>query len=348
MKQLWYPPASRVQTYDNVYPGMVADRIDGVILHSTEGVGWPSYARGASAPTLTVKINREQKKLEWRQHFQINRSARALAGRVGGISTNRFHIVQIEIVGTSGWATTRNPAAVRKAPNTYILDDKWYVPNYPNWFWEQLADFLIWLNKEWGTPLVAPMKFVSWAHSNRMSESQWNNFKGVAGHQHVPHNDHTDPGIIPIDVLMMYAKNQAPVAQKPASPAPVIPSKEDDVSASDVWNQPIDLRTTPEKGDTRSAGAQLAETLRQTVYSVNAATKAASNSDQGLKNDAQIIGMLDAIMLALTKISDNTVEVTSQDIIDAAYNGAYKSNMEFLQNAANGLDVDLVVKPKLD
>jgi hypothetical protein len=35
-----------------------------------------------------------------------------------------------------------------------------------------------------------------------MKPDEWKMFSGWCGHQHVPNNDHTDPGAIDIDSLM--------------------------------------------------------------------------------------------------------------------------------------------------
>ena len=55
-------------------------------------------------------------------------------------------------------------------------------------------------------PLVFA-KFVAYPGSygvnaaQRFTNVQWENFTGVCGHQHVPENDHGDPGDLPIDRL---------------------------------------------------------------------------------------------------------------------------------------------------
>lgn len=223
-KQLWFPKADRSQTYDTKYPGMVADRIDVALLHSTEGSSWPNYNGGASAPNMTINFDYANKKVLYRQHFQANRSSRALAGSVNGLSTNRFHVFQIEIVGTSGWASSENPRAPYRLRNDQI------VKNFADWQLEGIAEVLRWLRDEWEVPMVAPFKFVPWQRDNRMTAAQWSAFKGVCGHQHVPANDHTDPGEINIVRLLELVRNplgSASVAKPvPPKPIPSTPTKE--------------------------------------------------------------------------------------------------------------------------
>jgi hypothetical protein len=54
-----------------------------------------------------------------------------------------------------------------------------------------------------------------------MSFAEWEAFKGICGHQHVPENDHGDPGNFPIKRLIELVKAKK---GKPATPAPA-PSK---------------------------------------------------------------------------------------------------------------------------
>lgn len=273
MKQLWYPKASRAQTFDSRFPGMVGSRIDGVVLHTTEGVGWPSYAGGASAPNMTIHFDHEKKQVYYRQHFQANRSARALAGSVNGISTNRNHVFQIEIIGTSGWATTRNRY------RTYTLAEKWYVPGYPDWALQGIADVLKWLNVEWAVPLSSPYVFVSWANDSRMSNNQWLAFKGVTGHQHVPRNDHTDPGQINIERILELAKGKPNVVKPVVKPSPAKPISKPAVKGPfDMFNNIEEFKKATKEAFT--------EYIRSTSGSVDIARAANSTGTWGdIDND---------------------------------------------------------------
>jgi len=210
-KAPYYPLANRTaQNFQDDYPGVLFESIRGVILHTTEGSGWPAYGGGKSAPTLTAKPNYSTKHLEWRHHFPLNRSGRALRNDPGGVLTNTSNVVQVELCGTSD----------KNGPGM-----KWF--GAPDWALEDLATFLAFMNKEWGVPLVAPHAFLAYPGSYgnspaRMSASEWREFRGVAGHQHVPENSHGDPGALPIGVVLRMARDirglnaPAPVVTPPA------------------------------------------------------------------------------------------------------------------------------------
>jgi hypothetical protein len=64
----------------------------------------------------------------------------------------------------------------------------------------------------------------------RMTGSQWTNFTGHCGHQHVPENLHGDPGAFPIAAILAAAKNGT--------------TQEDDVALTDADIKKI-AATTP-------------------------------------------------------------------------------------------------------
>ena len=87
------------QWYQDNYPGAVITP-NAVVLHTTEGTSWPAYAGGRTAPTTTAHPNMGAHRLDWRQHFPDERSARALENDRGGVETNTLNVVQLELVGT--------------------------------------------------------------------------------------------------------------------------------------------------------------------------------------------------------------------------------------------------------
>ncbi|MEU0739268.1 peptidoglycan-binding protein [Streptomyces sp. NPDC006134] len=161
-----------------------------IILHTTEGNSWPSYSGGSMAPNFTVKGG------QVRQHFAANESSRALENRPGGVQTNTLNAVQIELVGT---CTKGGPGL--------------YWPDASDADMAALVDLVKWLTSEYPIPVVStskpwlpyPSSYGS-AGGQRMSFSEWNNFAGIAGHQHVPENSHGDPGNFPIKRLIELVK----------------------------------------------------------------------------------------------------------------------------------------------
>lgn len=189
----WWSKATRVDRSKS-HPGMALKRAQIVVLHSTEGHGPAGYGGGASAPHFEYY----PAKRSWRQFFPLTMSSRALTNAPRGVETNRDPrgVIQVEIVGTSGWSPAHG---IKVEPLMSDLTD------------DNLADIgelLAWLAAEHGTPLVAPCKFRAWNDSSgRLSAKAWAELRGgIVGHGHVPENDHTDPGEIDIYAALNHAR----------------------------------------------------------------------------------------------------------------------------------------------
>lgn len=229
----FYPGASQAYYYESKYAA-TAMEVNVLALHTTEGMSLPSYGGGASAPNLTAKPDFAASRLRWYQHFRVDSSARALVNRYGGVETNTLNVVQVELIGTCDPATRDKWVRAGKVQNRDFI----FWPEAPEWALDDLADFMAWLHEEHGVPLVAAPKWLPYPQSygsrngQRMSNSEWSNFKGVCGHQHVPENDHGDPGNIKIAWLLELAKRKlgvdthkpdGPGAPTPTKPKPVVP-----------------------------------------------------------------------------------------------------------------------------
>lgn len=165
-----------------------------IVLHSTESGdhGWPGYSSGSSAPHFTL----DPLTGECRQHISLAEAARALKNPSGGVETNRGGAVQIEIIGTC------DPE--RKG------DSGWtFLPTYTKW--DSLAKVLKDISKACNIPLTEGVTWKAYpgsygtGASQRLSGGSWNSYKGVLGHQHVPENDHGDPGNIDIAAILTAA-----------------------------------------------------------------------------------------------------------------------------------------------
>ena len=189
------------------------------VLHTTEGVGLPSYDGGSMAPNLTAVADFAAQRLKWYQHFDIDRSSRALQNLAGGVQTNTLNVTQVELDGTCDYSK-REKWGSRVAGKDYI-----YWGNPPDWALRDLADFLRWLNANHKVPLTGPAMWLNYgpdsrrpgitpasygASPARMTFAQWNAFNGVCGHEHVPENDHGDPGSLPFAKLIALAKGTTP------------------------------------------------------------------------------------------------------------------------------------------
>jgi hypothetical protein len=209
-----YPGASTAHWWQSTWGGDVME-VNVAVLHTTEGVGLTDYAGGAMAPNLTGISDMANKRLRWYQHFDIDRSSRALRNLSGGVQTNTLNVTQVELDGTCDYSK-RTSWGSRVAGRDYIY---WGDP--PDWALRDLAEFLRWLNANHGVPLTGPATWLTYgpdprrpgvtpasygSSPARMSFATWNAFKGICGHQHVPENDHGDPGSLPFAKLIALAK----------------------------------------------------------------------------------------------------------------------------------------------
>lgn len=143
------------------------------VLHTTEGSGdaTPTLDANGDHPHFQVEQNGRIT-----QYIPVDESAKALK-HVGSPETNRAHAIQIEVCGFAAkpaWPAEQQ-AAVRKVMR----------------FIEANA----------GVQRASHVKFVK-TGSQRLSGPEWIRLSGWCGHQHVPENDHTDPGAIKIAGLL--------------------------------------------------------------------------------------------------------------------------------------------------
>ncbi|MGQ4343611.1 hypothetical protein [Streptomyces sp. SAS_275] len=217
-----YPGASTAYWYGGKYPGSAMES-NVVVWHTTEGTSLPSYSGGAEAPNLTAKPDFTAKRLVWYQHFDFDVSARALVNKAGGVETNTLNACQVEIVGTCDPAT--------HAKWTKVGYAHLYTPELPDWAIRDLAAFTKWANANHGVPLTSSVTFKAYPGSYgdngvRMSASKWTGFTGHCGHQHVPENDHGDPGQFPMAAILNAAKGGTTPAQEDDMPTAAEVAKE--------------------------------------------------------------------------------------------------------------------------
>jgi hypothetical protein len=227
-----YPGASTAYFYQNRYGGDLME-VNVVVLHTTEGRTLPDYDGGAVAPNLTALPDFTNKRLKWYQHFDIDRSSRALVNLAGGVETNTLNVVQVELVGTCDPATHTKWT---KAGYAHI-----YWPEAPDWALQGVADFLAWAHTNHHIPLTGPALWLPYPQSGaadsnaRMSFAQWENFNGICGHMHVPEQDHGDPGAIDFPHLLALAKGDTPTA--PEEPDVALTDADVERIATAVWQK---------------------------------------------------------------------------------------------------------------
>ncbi|MFI5473234.1 hypothetical protein ACIA6D_23710 [Streptomyces cacaoi] len=224
------PGASQAHFYgDGQYSGSDME-INAGVVHTTEGRTLPDYNGGAIAPTVTGVPDIAAKKIRWYQHYNVDESARALANKLGGVETNTLNVFQIELVGTCD-DSKKTSWDGKKAGVDYL-----HWPTAPDWALAEVAWLVRWLHDNHGVPLTCVSQWLAYgkdtrrpgitpasygASPARMTFAQWNSFEGWCGHQHVPENDHGDPGSMNFARVIALAKGTA---------TPVPPTQEDPVA----------------------------------------------------------------------------------------------------------------------
>lgn len=243
-----YPGASTAYFYQSKFGGSAMESNVGV-MHTTEGRTVPSYGGGGSAPNFTALPDIKAKKLKWYQHFDFDVSSRALVNKAGGVDTNTANAVQVELVGTCDErnATTWDG---KRAGIDYL-----FWPAAPDWALAELAKFVKWAHEEHGVRLDSTVTWKPYkkgqvggsygANGVRLTGSQWGAYYGWLGHQHVPENDHGDPGDLDFARVLAHAKGSNPPEEEDmALSSSDIEKVADAVIArmmtKDVWPAPKD------------------------------------------------------------------------------------------------------------
>lgn len=215
-----YPGATTGSSwYQDTYGGDAMES-NVVVWHTTEGTSLPTYSGGSQAPNFTAMPDFAAKALRWYQHFDFDVSSRALMNKAGGVETNTLNAVQVELVGTC------DPTAHKRWARVPHL----YTPELPDWVIRDLAAFARWARDHHGVPLSSGQTFKAYpssygATSTRMTGAEWNNFRGHCGHQHVPENDHGDPGAFPITAVLAAASRTTDQSEEDDMPTPL-----------EIWN----------------------------------------------------------------------------------------------------------------
>jgi hypothetical protein len=179
-----------------------------LVLHRTQGAtiagAVAAYRSHGGWPHITASYA-EQRKV---QHIDLSTAARALKNLPGGTETNTLPCVQVELTGFS-----QDPMSDLEAD--WVADevlapivDQVPVGLYGPRFWDD------------NEAAAAGITLASAGSPIRMGRQDWEQFGGICGHQHVPENDHWDPGRIPL------ARILARLTDVP--PPPITPDTEDD------------------------------------------------------------------------------------------------------------------------
>lgn len=152
-----------------------------IVWHTTEGntaaEAIALFQAHNSWPHFTVEPDQAY------QHVDTALAARSLENAAGGVETNRWHAVQIELVAYA--ALPKPPELIARAAQLarWIERTHGVVREWPN-----------------GHPRPAH-NFLDPGGHNRDAQT-WKNRGGHYGHCHVPENHHWDPGKIDVAALM--------------------------------------------------------------------------------------------------------------------------------------------------
>lgn len=208
MTSLYFPGSdTKTQDFSRKYPGSKMET-NVLLWHSTEGVNWPGYNGGATAPNATVFLSLKEKRMYVRSHTPADRSGRALENRRGGVETNTLNIFQVEIIGTC------DPRYRHKWGTMKAGVDYFYVPDLPQWAIDELAKIPAWLHQVSPAFPIKDGALRGWlpypdSYGNKNGQrhgfAEWNNTRGMVGHQHAAENSHGDPGDFNINAVVASA-----------------------------------------------------------------------------------------------------------------------------------------------
>ena len=188
MGEAWMPGADR-SAEAPADGGSILGGKPKILWHDTETSSLPSYSSG-SHPHFTV----DPKSGRIWQHIPCNRAARALRNPDGGCQTNRWNVIQVEIIG---W--------VNKIP-----------------YHSALGQVAAWAAAQWQVPAVCDVDLLVYDDSYgnttaRLSCNEWDRYSGHLFHMSAPENDHGDPGKpFPIDQILAAAGGEDDVTPEEA------------------------------------------------------------------------------------------------------------------------------------
>lgn len=141
-----------------------------IILHTTEGPTKPNWAQlKRGIPHFTVDFKTNQL---W-QHLKLNVAAYTLKGNGHSPNSDAGVVIQIEMVG-------------------FAKD----TGDWPDGHYNDLRQLLGWICNANDIPWAFPVAFVGQEGSVRLDWDDYKAISGILGHQHVPYNDHWDPGAL--------------------------------------------------------------------------------------------------------------------------------------------------------
>lgn len=261
-------PTITVDTTSQRYTSRTQPEPDVLLLHTTEGMSWPGYQGGGTAPHDTIKAI-PGKGIIVRRHYPYDQYSKSLEDRSGGVLTNKRGVIQQELMGTCDPRHRGDPA--------------WYYwPDADDVVLQALADYDRPLMAQYGIPHKAMGEFVAYPASygdnapQRLTFAQWTTREGICGHQHAPENAHGDPGNFPIAKFIRFLDGAT--------------TQEDDVTPQDIKAIADEVLKRPvydSEGNMLTVGQAIGVTLRNSTRAAVDATIARQLAEaQALKGQA--------------------------------------------------------------
>lgn len=169
--QVWMPGARKLPR-SSAGPWAVNCPAKGV-LHTTEGSGDATSTLDANGDHPHFQVERNGRIT---QYLPVDEAAKALK-HTSSPETNRAHAIQIEVCGFAA------------------------KPDWPDVQMLAVRKVMRFIEHNAGVQRAAHVKFVS-GSGQRQTGAAWLKLAGWCGHQHVPENDHVDPGPIAIGDLL--------------------------------------------------------------------------------------------------------------------------------------------------
>lgn len=177
-----------------------------LVLHTTEGSTIAGAVAAYKAKGVPPHVTADPRRRERHQHVPVDRAAYALKNLAGGVETNRQGAVQVEIVGRASaisdlshddlaWLGTDVVHPLQQATG--------FALNHP-----------VFVGPDAGTIATRTAK-------QRFTFDAWSAFDGICGHQHIPENDHWDPGPIDISTIVLFAQLQSHTTSEEEPMAPI-------------------------------------------------------------------------------------------------------------------------------
>lgn len=184
---VWLPDARRNL---GQHAGDFTSRVTIGVIHTTESStftpGDSYYGRNVWPHFTFIPGDHSYTNAVW-QHLPLDKAARALANRAGGVETNREGCIQIEVVAFAarpGWSQGGSQTVWNFRRLMAEIEANTFIPHR--------CDVVFGGNEQYGLD-----------NGYELSNFEWESYAGWLGHQHVPENAHWDPGEIDIANLLL-------------------------------------------------------------------------------------------------------------------------------------------------